>query len=291
MNNQKKTEESSVMDKAPEKETNDTRPVCGLIMPIADTDGYPVGHWKEVKKLYISIAEEEGFRTRLVSDSDDVRIIQKNIVQNVFDDDIIICDVSSKNPNVMFELGLRLAFDKAAVIVKDDATGYSFDTSPIAHINYPKDLRYYDIEKFKVELKAKLKATYKESLKSNHSMYLESFGKFVIKELKTHEITDSQYVLESLQEIKNEIRSLRPVTNATIVNREFRNSSPTTLSHQDNLNNLFQSYLESLEIGATLNDEDYHNYVTDIADIMGEPKPSKKSTSEIFRKNVYKNNK
>jgi len=31
----------------------------------------------------------------------------------------------------MFELGLRLAFDKPAIIVKDDNTSYSFDTAPI----------------------------------------------------------------------------------------------------------------------------------------------------------------
>lgn len=289
MNIEKKIEEFSSTNKSMEENNKDLRPICGLIMPIADTEGYPVGHWKEVKKLYISIAEEEGFKARLVSDSDDVRIIQKNIVQNVFDDDIIICDVSSKNPNVMFELGLRLAFDKAAVIVKDDATGYSFDTSPIAHINYPKDLRYYDIEKFKAELKVKLKATYKESLKSNHSMYLGSFGKFVIKELKTQEITDSQYVLESLQEIRDEIRGLRPVTNATIVNREFRNSNIHSLSNYDYLEDLFRSYLEGLKDGETLKEQDYHKYVSDIATIMGETTPSKKLTSEIYRKNISKN--
>jgi hypothetical protein len=34
-----------------------------------------------------------------------------------------------KNPNVMFELGMRLAFDKPAIIIKDNRTNYSFDTA------------------------------------------------------------------------------------------------------------------------------------------------------------------
>jgi len=42
---------------------------------------------------------------------------------------MIVCDISGRNPNVMFELGLRLAFDKPAIIIKDEITPYSFDTS------------------------------------------------------------------------------------------------------------------------------------------------------------------
>lgn len=226
MSNQK-IEESAGENTPSEKssEKRDDRPVCGLIMPIADTEGYPPNHWKEVKNILTSVAEEAGFRTRLVSESDDVRIIQTTIVQNVFDDDIIICDVSSKNPNVMFELGLRLAFDKAAVIVKDNVTGYSFDTSPVEHINYPKDLRYYDIEEFRTELKAKLNATYNESLKPNHSMYLSSFGKFVVKSLQTEEVSNDEYVLEALKEIRLELKNLKSF--------ELIESPPITINRRD----------------------------------------------------------
>ncbi|SIS85011.1 hypothetical protein SAMN05421786_102556 [Chryseobacterium ureilyticum] len=207
----KKNEELENDNNAQEKansQKEDIRPVCGLIMPIADTDGYPTGHWKEVKKIITSVAEEAGFRTRLVSESEDVRVIQKTIVQNVFDDDIVICDVSSKNPNVMFELGLRFAFDKAAVIIKDDETGYSFDTSPVEHINYRKDLRFSSIEQFKKDLSLKLLATFEKSKDANHSMYLQDFGKFVVKELDTKTVSENQYILEKLNEMQREIRNI-----------------------------------------------------------------------------------
>lgn len=207
----KKEEELDNNNKSQEKTENgeqDKRPVCGLIMPIADTDGYPTGHWKEVKKIITSVADEAGFRTRLVSESEDVRVIQKTIVQNVFDDDIVICDVSSKNPNVMFELGLRFAFDKAAVIIKDDETGYSFDTSPVEHINYRKDLRFSSIEQFKKDLSLKLLATFEKSKDANHSMYLQDFGKFVVKELDTKTVSENQYILEKLNEMQREIRNI-----------------------------------------------------------------------------------
>lgn len=226
----KKNEELENDNNAQEKansQKEDKRPVCGLIMPIADTDGYPAGHWKEVKKIITSVAEEAGFRTRLVSESEETHVIQKTIVQNVFYDDIVICDVSSKNPNVMFELGLRFAFDKAAVIIKDDETGYSFDTSPVEHINYRKDLRFSSIEQFKIDLRSKLDATFEKSLEPNHSMYLQDFGKFVIKELNTKTVSENQYILEKLNEMQREIKNISSINLKDVKKEEFESPKET----------------------------------------------------------------
>jgi len=223
----KKSDELENDDNAQEKansQKEDKRPVCGLIMPIADTEGYPSGHWKEVKKIITSVAEEAGFRTRLVSESEETHVIQKTIVQNVFYDDIVICDVSSKNPNVMFELGLRFAFDKAAVIIKDNETGYSFDTSPVEHVNYRKDLRFSSIEEFKKDLFVKLKATFKKSKEANHSMYLQDFGKFVIKELDTKTVSENQYILEKLNEMQREIKNISNANLKDVKKEEFEST-------------------------------------------------------------------
>ncbi|MEY7102930.1 hypothetical protein AB9B90_27450, partial [Klebsiella pneumoniae] len=93
-------------------EAQDQRPVCGIIMPIADTDGYPKGHWQDVYAILSEAANAAGFKPNLVSFDSDVGVIQKRIVQNIYSNPIIICDISSRNPNVMLELGMRLAFDK-----------------------------------------------------------------------------------------------------------------------------------------------------------------------------------
>jgi len=63
----------------------------------------------------------------------------------------------------MFELGLRLAFDKPTIIVKDDKTTYSFDTAPIEHLEYPRDLRFPRMVEFKSRLKEKIKGTHNKS--------------------------------------------------------------------------------------------------------------------------------
>ncbi len=113
------------------KEVSKDEVKCGLIMPISAIDGCTMEHWAEVKDIIIEATrciENYVVTTTLVSDSDDVGVIQKRIIQNIYNSDIVICDVSGKNPNVMFELGMRLAFDKPTIIIKDDCTDYSFDT-------------------------------------------------------------------------------------------------------------------------------------------------------------------
>ncbi len=51
----------------------------------------------------------------MVSEADDVGVIQKRIVQNLHTHEIVVCDVSCKNPNVMFE-SLTLAISLLALV-------------------------------------------------------------------------------------------------------------------------------------------------------------------------------
>jgi len=92
--------------------------VCGYVMPISDTTEYRGGHWEDVKSMLDEVTLAIGFKeSRIVSTGLDVSTIHKRIVNNIYNDDIIICDVSSRNPNVMFELGMRIAFDKPVDII------------------------------------------------------------------------------------------------------------------------------------------------------------------------------
>ena len=116
-----------------------------------------------------------------MSEAEEIGVIQKRIVQNVYNDDIVVCDVSGKNPNVMFDLGMRRAFDKPTVIVKDDMTDYSFDTAVIEHIPYPRDLRFTKIVEFKKKLAEKVSNTHKASVEDpQHSPFLKRLGSFML---------------------------------------------------------------------------------------------------------------
>lgn len=188
---------------------------CGLIMPISGSPntGYTEGHWKNIKNILERAAIQAGFAPRLVSDSDPTAIIQKSIINNVYYDNIVVCDVSSKNPNVMFELGMRLAFDKPVVIVKDSDTNYTFDIGMIQHITYPKSLAFHEIEKFIAELAVKIKSTYDDyqSSPEKHS-FLRHFGEVEPQKLssKNVDIKDFLNTMNSnIENVSNDIMRLR----------------------------------------------------------------------------------
>ncbi len=182
---------------------------CGLIMPIAEIDGCSAEHWSQVQDIIKEALDETDFEVSIVSDASDVGIIQTRIVQNIFKNEIIVCDVSCKNPNVMFELGLRLAFDKPTIIIKDDETNYSFDTGVIEHIGYPRDLHYATIKAFKETLKSKVIATYEASKKPGFTTFLKHFGEYKVAEIESKEVGKEEFVLQALKSIQGEIKALK----------------------------------------------------------------------------------
>ena len=201
---------ATVKAKATEEENK--RPTCGIIMPISSIDNCPPEHWADVLGILKDVCEAKGFNANLVSDGNDVSVIQKRIVENVYSSDIVICDVSCKNANVMFELGMRLAFDKPTIIIKDNITDYSFDTGVIEHIEYPRDLRFNKINTFKELLGKKLLGTYDKSKDPKYSTFLQNFGSYKIAHLNEIQISSEEYIVKAIDELKREVRTIRNVS-------------------------------------------------------------------------------
>lgn len=178
--------------------------ICGVVMPISSIDGCNESHWSDVLNIHTDAIESAGFTANLVSNADDVGVIQKRIIHNLYSNPIVVCDVSGKNPNVMLELGMRLAFDRAVVIVKDDKTDYSFDTSPIEHLTYPRDLRFTKIIEFKKELETKIRKTYEAAEEdAKYSPFLKHFGDFKVAKISTKEVSSEEYILDELRSLKS----------------------------------------------------------------------------------------
>lgn len=186
--------------------SDEATPKCGIVMPISKIGDCDEEHWNDVLKIIEESVENAGFEGNMVSDSDEVSVIQKSIIQNLYDNPIVVCDVSCKNPNVMFELGIRLAFDKPTVIIIDDETAFNFDTAVIEHLIYPRDLRFNKIIKFKKKLTEKITATLKKSLEDdNYSTFLKHFGEFKVAKIDQKELSGQQYIIEEIKDMKTKI--------------------------------------------------------------------------------------
>lgn len=199
-----------VKEAATQTEVHEKKPKCGIIRPIAPTEGYSNNHWEEIGAILAESIRSAGYEPRIVSDSDTVAVIHGTIVQNLFEDPIVVCDVSSRNPNVMFELGMRLAFDKPVVIVKDEITNYSFDTGVIEHIQYPKSLHYHDIGLFKEKLQAKILSTAEKSKEPGFSPFLKHFRSVSItpQKLQNEDLPLAEYVVNKLDALESMINRL-----------------------------------------------------------------------------------
>jgi hypothetical protein len=188
---------------------------CGIVRPIADMGNYTAKHWREVHNVIAEAVEPLGYTLRLVSESDTSGVILTEIVTNLYEDEMVIVDVSGRNPNVMFELGMRLAFEKPAIIVVDDDTPFSFDISPVKHIRYPRTLRYGDIVKFKADVATAVTATLDAG--ADKKNYLQQFGPIKVTKLGSQSV-EMNAVAQDVQEMK---RLMVSVLNKTDQNASF----------------------------------------------------------------------
>lgn len=125
--------------KTPEKE-------CFVIMPISDGEEYEKGHFRAVFEDIIKPAVvSAGFTPQRADDVQQTNMIHLDILQRLLDAPICICDLSSRNPNVLFELGIRQAFDKPVVLIQETGTPKIFDISMLRIVEYSKEMKYRDV--------------------------------------------------------------------------------------------------------------------------------------------------
>lgn len=182
--------------------------LCGIVMPISECDGCSPSHWQDVLDIVINSATEAGFTARLVSDTMESNLIHTEILANIFNDDIVIVDVSGRNPNVFFELGVRMATQKPTVIIKDDRTSYPFDTGPNRFVEYPRDLRHPLIEAFKDSLKISLERTIEHGAEKS---FIGQLGPFQVPKIEAKEVSMSDALMRKLDSIEHRLRQVSPI--------------------------------------------------------------------------------
>lgn len=150
--------------------------VCGLIMPISKSDDeHSTSHWENVKDILSEAIAKAGCKPQPVWEGGAHDIIQAKILQNIYENPIVICDLSTRNPNVMLEIGMRLTTKKPTLLVAEEGTSLPFDTGIIHTEFYNPRLEYRTtqvfIERLSVQIKEKLRA-YEAG---TYHPYLEAF--------------------------------------------------------------------------------------------------------------------
>ncbi|ENY3129446.1 hypothetical protein ACFXAP_003513 [Vibrio cholerae] len=131
-----------------EKSSGNDRPVCFVVMPIADVHDYEAGHFGRVYEHLLKPAIiKAGYNPVRADDTVKTDYIVIDIIQKIIESEMVVCDFSSRNPNVMYELGIRHAFNKPVVLVKDRKTEKIFDIQGLRYVEYDHSLRIDSVQK------------------------------------------------------------------------------------------------------------------------------------------------
>jgi len=137
---------------AKEKAKPEKKPSCFIIMPITVPDsrladyGGDANHFKRVlDHLFVPAVEAAEYKP-IRPDAKGDENIPARIIKNLETADMVLCDMSMWNANVLFELGVRTALNKPACLVKDDLTeGLPFDTATINCQSYRGTISSWDL--------------------------------------------------------------------------------------------------------------------------------------------------
>lgn len=133
-----------------------------VIMPFVERDEkYPKGFFAEVlRSLITPSAIDAGFSVE-TANRQGSDVIQSTIINDLLEADLVIADLTAHNPNVLFELGVRMAQDKPVALIKSTGTGRIFDVDNMLRvIEYDGNMWPSTIEKDLPKLRDHIKAAW-----------------------------------------------------------------------------------------------------------------------------------
>lgn len=140
--------------------------------------------------------------------------IALDIIKNIIECEMSICDLSSKNPNVLYELGIRQAFNLPVTLIKDLKTNRIFDIQGFRDIEYDETLRIDTVETTIQDLAELLKNTYENRDQEINSLIsLLSIEPAKISSKKKISV-DTELILSSLTEINKRISFIENKSNS-----------------------------------------------------------------------------
>lgn len=183
--------------------------MCFVIMPISDPDNYAKGHFESVyKDIFAPAINKAGYTPHRVDEDVSSGLIQAKIIENLINAPMVICDLSTRNPNVLFELGIRQAYDKPVVLVQEIGTDRIFDINGISCIDYDPSLFYRSVLDMQEKIANAIQETEKNpkynSLVTALSIYTANYQN---KDFDVGELDAMRWnsIMNQLSDIKTEL--------------------------------------------------------------------------------------
>ncbi|MFG1499554.1 hypothetical protein ABMA70_05035 [Halobacteriovorax sp. XZX-3] len=142
---------------------------CFVIMPISGNDDRSQDHFLSVYHDIIRPAcDIAGFKAIRADDVKSTNLIHVDIIKRIIEAPLAICDLSTRNPNVLFELGIRQAFDKPVVLIQEKNTKKIFDINILRIYEYSSSLIYKNVLEDQKEISDRINDTMKNVQENGH---------------------------------------------------------------------------------------------------------------------------
>lgn len=142
---------------------NETGLKCFVIMPFRErTDGYAPGFFDEVLRSLIAPAGRNAGFTVETANRQGTEVIHSTIINDLLDADLVVADLTEHNPNVLFELGMRMAHDKPVALIRAKGTGPVFDVDNMLRVyDYDPNLWASTVDRDLPKIKEHIEMTWK----------------------------------------------------------------------------------------------------------------------------------
>ena len=106
-----------------------------VVLPITERNKErPEGFFVELlNKLITPAANSAGFAVK-TAEGQGSDVIQSTIIKQLLEAQLVIADLTDHNPNVLFELGIRIAKDLPVALIRADGTGRIFDVDNMMRV-------------------------------------------------------------------------------------------------------------------------------------------------------------
>lgn len=229
--------------------TEENKKKCFVIMPIADHSDYEPGHFDRVYEFLIKPAcIKAGYEPHRADDSKASHMIMFDILKKIMDSDMAICDLSSKNANVFYELGLRQAFNKKTILITDGRDKPPFDIAGFRYVPYTSTLR---VDSVRSEIDMISEMLYEtENAPEDDVNSIVKLLKIKPANVETVNLNESESIIFNMfNKLQAQIEKLTPVNENNIIQPQPRRTppiSPLIITLEDALKKLHPETLKNI---------------------------------------------
>ena len=152
---------------------------CFVVMGFGEKTDYQTQRTLNLDKTYKGIikpaVEESGLTCIRADDIIHSGVIDKPMYENLLDADLVIADLSTTNPNAIYELGVRHALrPNTTIILAESQFKFPFDLASVLIRSYEhlgKGIDFEEVERVRDELKVAIKELVFENKKVDSPVY------------------------------------------------------------------------------------------------------------------------